>query len=206
MSAQAENRYQLLRSHAFKVSRCSEDAEDLLQNTLLVALEAGRADLNCPQNRRWILGVMRKRALFEARCAVRRRDREQNAPTGEPSTLTDVDATLQAVAALPPALKTTALLALTGHTRKEMAWLLRISDAALRRRISDIHKRWQDCDAPIVTEAVALRGGLNFGAIRHVLRQPLKQMNAYLASHDPDGNLFILASQNPVSRQLKGTN
>ena len=57
------------------MARRADEAEDLLQTILLAAVEAGRADLSCPDNRRWLQGALRKRAAFDARSAVRRRQR-----------------------------------------------------------------------------------------------------------------------------------
>ena len=66
---------ELLRQ-AQRASRRPDEAEDLLQAVLLSAIEAGRCDLSCPDNRRWLQGAIRKRAAFEARSAIRRRQRE----------------------------------------------------------------------------------------------------------------------------------
>ncbi len=51
-------------------------AEDLVQEALLVAVEAGRSDLSDPQTGRWLCGVVRNRARMAARTARRRTRRE----------------------------------------------------------------------------------------------------------------------------------
>src|SRR5687768_7585308 len=113
---------ELLRS-ARRRSRRADEAGDLLQTSLLAAIEAQRGDMTRAENRRWLGGVLRNRALHEARSAARRRQREsayvmlagaEPAPAAEPDHF---------VTTLPPALRTTALLALTGHTKAEIAWL-----------------------------------------------------------------------------------
>ncbi|MGF7006351.1 hypothetical protein [Aminobacter sp. BE322] len=67
---------ELLRQ-ARRASRRADEAEDLLQTVLVAAVEAGRTDLNKPENRRWLEGALRHGAAFDARTAIRRRRREQ---------------------------------------------------------------------------------------------------------------------------------
>ena len=64
---------------ARRVARGRPEAEDLFQTVWLAAVEAGRGNLSCAANRRWFVGALRRRALFDARTAVRRRTREQRA-------------------------------------------------------------------------------------------------------------------------------
>lgn len=73
---------------------------------------------------------------------------------------------------LPPKLRTTALLVLTGHSKR----LLRMNEPALRQRIADI---------------------------RRALLPSVRSPDVVLASHDPDGNLFVVStSRKPGARQL----
>ncbi|MEQ1610853.1 MAG: sigma factor [Hyphomonadaceae bacterium] len=60
-----------LRALARRASRRPDEADDLLQTALLAALESGRNDLAAPEARRWLSGVIRKRATFDARSAAR---------------------------------------------------------------------------------------------------------------------------------------
>ena len=122
---------ELLR-YARRLSKRSDEAEDLLQSVLLAALEGGRVDVACPNNRRWIRGAMRKRALFEARTAVRCRRREILAVVGASSPAQLASVSTDFLSILSPSLRTAAFLALSGHTRVEIAWLLGLSDCALR--------------------------------------------------------------------------
>src|SRR5690606_574524 len=62
----------LARRHA----RRSAEAEDIVQEVLIAAVEAGRGDFSQPANRRWMAGAIRRRAAFDARSAARRRERE----------------------------------------------------------------------------------------------------------------------------------
>jgi len=191
--------------YAHKVTLRTDEAEDLLQTALLAAIEAGRADMSCIKNRRWLIGTIRNRAAFDARTAVRRRAREasvaylDNSPTESAISITEF------VSTLPPSLKSTALLAWTGHTKAELTWLLRVSDSALRQRIVQIKRRWRDFDGRNISKFSGLRGGLAFGRIRKVLIQAQRKTphndKVALASHDPDGHLFMVSSQNDYSRQ-----
>lgn len=169
---------------------------------MLAAIEAGRSDLDRIEDRRWIAGALRRRAAFEARGAVRRQRREK-AQAGDapaPSAAHPPISSARIAAALPPALRTTALLALAGHDRREIAWLLRLNDAALRRRIADIRKRLgRSGGTP--DELPGLSGPLAYGRIRQALLKPARGDRALLASHDPDGNLFLLSSRNRPTRQ-----
>lgn len=188
---------------AQRAARRADEAEDLLQTILLSAVEAGRSDLSCPDNRRWLAGALRKRAAFDARSAMRRRVREDRW-ANQPYHADEGDILPTAfLASLPPSLRTTALLALTGHTRQEIAWLLGVADAALRQRIADIRRRWRAAGHDRLNDMPGLDGGLAFGRIRQALLKPVRHQGAVLASHDPDGHLFVvsLPSQNAAARQ-----
>lgn len=195
--------YIKLLRRARQVTRADE-AEDLLQTVLLAAVEAGRANMTCAKNRKWLVGALRKHALFDARSAIRRRSRETSFAVTESSTSKRESLPAHFISTLPPGLRVTALLSLTGHTKAEIAWLLRLSDCALRQRIVSIKQRWRRFDGHSFSEIPGLRGSLPFGQIRQALFKPIHHGNAILASHDPDGNLFVLSSQNNIARQLKG--
>jgi len=199
--------YTQLLQYARKVTRHCDEAEDLLQVILLAAVEAGRTDLSCTDNRRWLFGALRKRAAFNARSAVRRQKREASSilpeeSVEEPQAENQVS-TADFVNTLPPSLRTAALLALAGHTKAEVAWLLRISDAALRQRIAQIKRRWRQFDGRHVSGLPSLKGELAFGQIRQALLKMSRHNSVMLASHDPDGHLFVVSSQNAPLRQHK---
>jgi RNA polymerase sigma-70 factor (ECF subfamily) len=188
---------------ARRATRRADEAEDLFQTIWLAAIEAGREDLSSPFNRRWFVGALRKRALFEARSAVRRRNREQvvtraTEQAGQVSALP-----LPFLTQLPARLRTTALLVLAGHNKHEIAWLLRIKEPALRQRIAEIRRRWQASGGGSLDGFPGLSGPLNFGSIRQALLSAVRQRDAALASHDPDGHLFVVsASRKAEPRQL----
>jgi RNA polymerase sigma-70 factor (ECF subfamily) len=197
---------QLLRE-AQRAARRRPEAEDLFQTVWLAAVEAGRADLSRAANRRWFVGALRRRALFDARTAARRRTREQRAALLDAHTGPDSGQSAEVpvwfVERLPPQLRTTALLVLTGHSKREILWLLRMNEPALRQRIADIRRRWRAEGGGSLEGVSALIGPLDFGIIRRALLPPARSPGAVLASHDPDGHLFVVGtSRKPEARQL----
>jgi DNA-directed RNA polymerase specialized sigma24 family protein len=211
-----------LHAHARRHARRPDEADDLLQSALLAALESGRIDLAAPETHRWLSGVIRNHAAFDARSSARRKRRESawhdahslERPHGEQrprgasphpgeQPLGGVSKgepwrRETALSTLSPALRLTALLALSGHTRQEIGWLLNLSDTALRQRISQLKRAL----ASVPTPAADPSGDLAFGRIRRALLGPVRRDNAFLASHDPDGHLFVVSrSHIPAPRQ-----
>jgi len=193
---------QLMRE-AQRAARRRAEAEDLFQTVWLAAVEVGRGDLSCAANRRWFLGALRRRALFDARSAVRRRTREQRAALMDAHTCQGREMPVWFVERLPPKLRTTALLALTGHSKHEILWLLRVNEPALRQRIADIRRRWRAESGGALDGVSGLGGALNFGIIRRALLPPTRNPGVVLATHDPDGHLFVVGtSRKGRARQL----
>ena len=188
-------------------SRRADEAEDLLQDALLDAVAAGRADLGNLGNRRWLAGVIRNRATLTARTAARRRQRETrwqeerpapNAAASPP----DIPEILKE---LPSSLKIVAALALSGHSRREIGYLLSLSDTALRQRLSTLKRRLRarGIDMPAQTPGLSLE--LSYGRIRDALLPKLVNEGGLFASHDPDGHLIVFRrSQNDAPRQPRG--
>jgi len=104
---------------------------------------------------------------------------------------------------LPPKLRITSMLVLTGHNKHEILWLLRMNEPALRQRIADIRRRWRAEGGGSLDGVSGLSGPLNFGIIRRALLPPARNPGVVLASHDPDGHLFVASSsRKPGARQL----
>lgn len=180
----------------------SVNAEDVVQDALIVAIEAGRHDLADSANAAWLRGVVRNRARMDARTARRRKGREgqwQSARSVQEPAKVDMP---EILAGLPPALRSLAALVLTGHNRCEIAYLLNLPDPALRQRVSALkrHLRARGLVAP--DELGGLNLNLAYGRIRDALLPVLQRHNGLFASHDPDGHLFIVKrSQKDMSRQ-----
>ena len=179
------------------------EAEDVLQEALLIAIEAGRHELADSANAAWLRGVVRNRARMAARARRRRRARETVWQSGQKAP--DAPASIpipEILSGLSPALRRLAILVLTGHNRREIAYLLDLSDTALRQRVSALrrHLRHRGIAAP--GELSGLNLDLAYGRIRDALLPALRRHGGVFASHDPDGHLFIVRrSRNDMSRQ-----
>ncbi|ODT71890.1 MAG: hypothetical protein ABS75_07080 [Pelagibacterium sp. SCN 63-23] len=179
------------------------DAEDIVQDALLIAIEAGRHDLDDPANMAWLRGVVRNRARMQGRVTRRRLGREtrwQSVPP--PDDVSETPRVSEMLAGLPPALRTFAALVLTGHNRREIAYLLDLPDTALRQRVSALkrHLRRKGLAAPHELSGLTLN--LAYGRIRDALLPALRRHGGHFAGHDPDGHLFIVRrSQKQPLRQ-----
>lgn len=197
----------MLRASAARASRVPDEAEDLLQDALLEAVRAGRTDLSQSVNLRWLQGTIHHLGAMRARGAVRRRvreaawtrDRDDATPAQAPTAWWADDAALRATLdALPPALRQVADLALAGHDRREIAWLLRIGDATLRQRIASLRRRL----APVGSDDLLAASmappepllALPLGLIRRALL-PVVVARDGTGAHDPDGHLLVLAGR-----------
>ncbi|MEQ9316657.1 MAG: sigma-70 family RNA polymerase sigma factor [Henriciella sp.] len=193
---------QSLRAIARRYTRDADEADDLVQQALLAAIEAGRTDFASGQARAWLAGVIRNKAKMTARGAVRRKARERawlSARAGDADGAIEIEG-MPDVSGLPRSLRLVAMLAFAGATRPEIGWLLGLSDAALRQRISQLKRAI--AGLPPGETPKALEGALPFGALRRSMIDQLKRRGGFLASHDPDGHLFVLASsQSPRLRQ-----
>ncbi len=177
---------------------CGEAAEDVVQEALLAAVRAGRADLHDPLTIRWLRGVVRNRARMADRGAGRRRLRETAWHRDRPETEAAPGEVDDFVGTLPPALRTLVTLALTGHNRREIAYLLDLSDEALRQRIVALKKKLRTAGIAMPAEFTGLNLDLAYGRIRDALLPQLLRQGGTFASHDPDGHLFVVRrSQNP---------
>lgn len=174
-------------------SRRPAEAEDLLQDALLVAVAAGRSDLRETANRRWLAGVIRNRATFTARSAARRHLRDTRwADAPPPADDPDTPALADLLLGLPPALKAVAALAFTGHSRPEIAYLLRLPDTALRQRLSSLKRHLASRGLALPAGTPGLMLDLPYGRIRDALLPRLHREGGLFATHDPDGHLFVI--------------
>ncbi len=172
-----------------------DEADDLVQDVLLAALEQGRA-LDDPRFPAWASGVLRRRALFLARTAGRRRRREADyAAESAPPPAREWKLPRQFVESLPSSLQAIALLANAGLGRAEIANLLRISDTALRQRISGLRRAWKHAGIAPECAEIVIRQSSN-GPRRRALKTSLGKLpDGRLAVADPDGHpIFFTGS------------
>lgn len=192
-----------LRAIARREGRDAGAAEDLVQEALLAAVLAGRTDFDAPATARWLTGTVRNQDRMAARSAVRRRRRDTawQVHAASPSR-TEPSDTAGLLAGLPPSLRAVAALTLSGHTRREIAWLLDLTDVALRQRIVALKRRIVQAGLAVPDDLPGLSLDLAYGRIRDALLPSLLRHGGLFASHDPDGHLFIVArSQKPLPRQ-----
>lgn len=193
--------YRCLRTEARRHVRRAADADDLVQDALLIALEQGRSD-----DPAWLAGVIRNQAAMQARSAVRRRRREAAvteddvAPTHE-ETPPSAGALLER---LPPAARRVAVLALHGLNAEEIRWVLGIGAAAFRQRLTSIRKTLGALPPSQRAEALALAYvrdpartvELQFGLVRRALKAALGGSDG-IGTHDVDGHLIVLRAASP---------
>ena len=198
--------YARLLRYARQQTRAVCEDDDLLQNALLVALQAGRIDMVRAENRRWLRGVLRKLGRHEARSAARRRSRDSVYALGaiRASSITPAEPT-EFAERLSPALRATALLILTGHSKAEICWLMGLSDVALRKRVSDIRQRVRHLGMGGLAASGGLQGDLPFGLLRRALLRVVQAAGPALGTHDPDGHLLVLTSQKPGAWQPRAS-
>lgn len=196
--------YRQLHAQAARLSRSTADAEDLVQETLLAALQAGRADGP------WLHGVMRNLAVMQARTAGRRRKRE--AASAEPTAASAEE--IQPSAApvrsawlmqLPPSARRVAVLALHGLSAEEIQWLLGIAPTAFRQRLSRIRRGIEALSPALRAESLALAYlrdpqrsvDLQFGLVRRALKRAMAGHG--VGTHDLDGHLLVIGA--PATRR-----
>jgi DNA-directed RNA polymerase specialized sigma24 family protein len=193
--------HRTLRAQALRLCRRADEADDLVQETLLAGLIAGRHDLP------WLSGVLRRQAAMAARTAVRRRRREAQAgmfgdDTIEPVALRESGSPsthLPWLATLPPSARRLAVLALHGLSADEIRWILRIEPTAFRQRLTRIRKALAAQSPTARAESIALAYvrdparsvDLPFGLARRALKAAM-QAGEGLGTHDPDGHLILI--------------
>lgn len=180
----------------------ASEAEDVVQESLLMAVITGRQNIENPDNARWLMGVVRNRARMEARTARRRRTRESDWQEALSAGPREGAAAEEVLSGLPPALRTLAALVLTGHNRREIAYLLNLPDTALRQRVSALKRHLAARNLAAPEELSGLNLDLAYGRIRDALLPALQRHGGVFASHDPDGHLFLVRrSQKDPPRQ-----
>ncbi|MCB0280520.1 MAG: sigma-70 family RNA polymerase sigma factor [Calditrichaeota bacterium] len=192
--------YQYWLKFARQHSRKANEAEDLLQDCLLIAVRAAKDDLSNEDNRKWFAGVIKKQSLMAARTAVRRKTREEKTATESKTQTTDPENPPNYVILhkLPKSAQKVIKLALAGLNQDEIRQLLKLSPTAFRQRLTTIRKVINDLPEDLRVEAVAMayykrenrHDDLALGLIRRALLRVLRDEED-IGSHDPDGHLLI---------------
>jgi RNA polymerase sigma-70 factor (ECF subfamily) len=193
--------YRRLRTEARRHARRAQDADDLVQDALLIALEQG-SEHPSRDDPAWLIGVIRHRAAMDARTAIRRRRREaavaeDQATAAHPTEPPPSPAAL--LARLPPSARRVAVLALHGLGAEEIRWILGIADSAFRQRLTTIRKAIGALPPSQRAEAIALAYvrdparsvDLQFGLVRRALKAALRG-DPGLGTHDSDGHLIVV--------------
>ena len=105
------------------------------------------------------------------------------------------------LADLPPSLRAVAALALAGQTRREIAYLLKLSDTALRQRLTALRRTLGARGAAMPEGLPGIGGGLDYGRIRDALVPMLHRQGGMIAAHDPDGHLFVIRGSQKAGRR-----
>lgn len=192
-------------SVARRYSRVASEAEDLLHDALLDAAAAGRLDLSDESDRRWLTGVIRNRAAFRARSAVRQRQRERAVASGAETDHPAPDSWPEAreafgLGALPRSARSVAALALHGLGREEICAVLGLSATAFRQRLVVLRRGLGRLPDGLRREALALAyarrqrraDDLALGLLRRALLAQVRRASG-VGTHDPDGHLFVIA-------------
>jgi DNA-directed RNA polymerase specialized sigma24 family protein len=175
---------------ARRFASSADEARDLVQDSVLIALSRGYYDWTSPARRAWLRGVVRKRAAFVLRGQARRRRREQ-LPDGAGPGQAAWGWQPAFLASLPRSLRVVAALASADLCSAEIRWLLGLSDTALRQRLSALRRAVRAESEPPTLPAA--EPPLVFGPRRAQLLASLqRQRLPALATHDPDGHTILL--------------
>lgn len=179
-------------------SRSAQHARDLAHAVLLDAIERGVDDLDAVERRAWLRGALRKHAAFDARTAVRRRAREgrwqaatetQRSAEPEPWRFSP-----ELLARLSPALRVLAALASAELEPREIRSVLRLTDTAFRKRLSELRRAVGEAAAAGIAVVSRAPAAYALGAARAELLESLKSHPTWaVASHDPDGHPLIFS-------------
>jgi DNA-directed RNA polymerase specialized sigma24 family protein len=185
-----------------RYSRVAHEVEDLAHDILVSALRRGFS-LDGETFTRSVRGAARRHGAFLARSAGRRRSREA-ASAHDQVANTDVGAQPETtegapLSVLPPTLRTTLLLLLSGLEKAELRLAMGVTDAALRKRFQALreHSPLARPDLPVPTRTPALAqlrrsqvGLLQRLAVALLGDAPVQRV---LATSDPDGHGVIFA-------------
>jgi DNA-directed RNA polymerase specialized sigma24 family protein len=183
--------YREILGMARRFTHSEDEARDLVQDAVMLALARGFDDWSTPARRGWLWGLVRKRAAFMRRGQARRRRREQlpDGPAG--SHVGSWVWREDFLASLPRSLRVVAALASAELCAAEIRWLLGLSDTALRQRLTALRRAVRA--APEQPTHARIGRQLALGPRRAELLAGLRrQQGRVVATHDPDGHVILL--------------
>ena len=189
MQCQDTAGYRRILNTARRFTVSEDEARDLAQDVLVIALAKGVRNWSARENQPWLAGVVRKRAAFIARTASRRRNREQ--------VISNHALPVQSwrwqpafILSLSPSLRAVAKLASADLAGIEIRWLLQLSPVALRSRLSALRRavRARDELPTIAAELTGVTLGKRRASILATLKRSPDQL---LATHDLDGHAIL---------------
>jgi RNA polymerase sigma-70 factor (ECF subfamily) len=183
-----------LRAVAARHSRVAHEVDDVIQDVLLAAVAEGK-DIGDPNFAAWAAGAVRLRSRFLARTAARRLRRE-NAYAATPRPARQQPALRLPktfIERLAPSRRIVALLVNLGMDRREIAYLLGLSDVALRQRIVGLRKAVAAeglRPLPVLERDADPQRGLARRALKAAL--PPRTIRQF-AVRDPDGMTILVS-------------
>ena len=176
---------------ARRFARSEDEARDLVQDALIIALARGFDDWSAPGHRRWLRGVVRRHAAFVVRGQARRRRREQLPEGASGSGASRWVWQADFLASLPRSLRVVAALASADLCAAEIQWLLGLTNTALRQRLTALRRAVRaEAEPPTLT---ASGPQLSFAGPRAQLLAGLRRQGGrVLLTHDPDGHAILL--------------
>lgn len=176
---------------ARRVARSDDEARDLVQGVLEIALGYGVQDWASPERRAWLRGVLRRHAALVVRGEQRRRRREALAEAPSEAGASAWVWRPRFLASLPRSLRVVAALASADLCAAEIRWLLELTETALRQRLSALRRAVRSqAEAPTLPTP---RPPAAFGSQRaQVLAQLRRRGGRVVATHDPDGHVIFL--------------
>lgn len=183
--------YREILNLARRFARSEDEARDLAQDAVTIALARGFDDWFTPARRGWLYGVVRKRAAFVVRGQARRRRREELPDGALDSGASRWVWQADFLASLPRSLRAVAALASADLCAAEIRWLLGLSDTALRQRLTALKRAVRaEPEPPTQTRAEPQP---SFSGPRAQLLAGLRRQNGrVVATHDPDGHVILL--------------
>ena len=183
--------YRAILLTARRFVRSNDEARDLTQDVLAIALARGVDDWSSQERQAWLRGVVRKRAAFVRRGEARRRKRELLAGSDEERGAGAWVWEPEFLAGMPRSLRVVALLASADLCAAEIRWLLQLSDTALRQRLLGLRDALREHDdAPTFPAAGLPRA---FWSQRARMLSQLRQRGGRaIATQDPDGHMLFL--------------